>query len=116
MISTFSRPKITSLATWKACFRKPVEAAVAHILVNEAVLGIIHPVSSVIENGKSVRVLDPEGPIEHYYPPIVSKELYDRARAAAQARQTHRIKRPREWAYTNLAARLGRCVVCGDTV
>lgn len=102
-------PTFTHRPRWRG-------AAVAHILVNEAVHGTIHPVSSIIENGKPVRVLDPEGPIEAYYPPIISKELYERARAAAQARQTHRPRKPREWAYTNLAARLGRCVLCGDTV
>jgi hypothetical protein len=90
-------------------------AAVAHILASKAVIGVFHPASSIIENGKPVRVLDPEGPIAGYYPAVVSNNLYDRGRAAAEARQTC-PGRPKEWAYSNLVARLGRCIVCGDSL
>jgi len=90
-------------------------AAIAHLLVSKAVIGVLHPYSSTIENGRTRRIPDPEGPIRAYYPAIISQSLFAEARRATEGRRTRR-KEQRDWAYTNLVSRIGRCVVCGETL
>lgn len=85
---------------------------IAHLLKNEAVIGRFHPCLNIVENGRRRRVPDSDGPIDNYYPVIVSNDLYARARGASSGRLSRRRER-RIPAYTNLVARLGRCAVCG---
>jgi hypothetical protein len=55
---------------------------------------------------------DPEGPIENYFPAVISEELFEQARLATGRRRSHRGER-RIPAYSNLVVRIGRCAVCG---
>jgi DNA invertase Pin-like site-specific DNA recombinase len=84
----------------------------AHLLASRALLGEFQPHLSVIENGRTRRVPDPDGPIERYFPAVISKELYDQARLSTRSRSTRNAAR-RVPAYSNLVARLGRCARCG---
>jgi DNA invertase Pin-like site-specific DNA recombinase len=85
---------------------------IAHLIRNQAVVGRFQPHLSIIENGKRRRVLDPDGPIEDYFPAIISEALYNQARLATKSRST-RTGGWRVPAYGNLVVRLGRCAVCG---
>jgi DNA invertase Pin-like site-specific DNA recombinase len=88
---------------------------VSHLLASQAVLGRFHPRLSTVEGGRRRRVPDPEGPIENYFPAIVSEALFERARHGTNSRfiQWGRRDNP---AYGNLIARLGRCAVCGGSL
>ena len=85
---------------------------IAHLLANQAVVGRFHPCLSVVEDGRRRRAPDPEGPIENYFPAVISKELFEQARLATGRRRSHRGER-RIPAYSNLVVRIGRCAVCG---
>jgi DNA invertase Pin-like site-specific DNA recombinase len=100
MVATFSgKPK------WRP-------GMIAHLLANQAVVGRFHPCLSVVKDGKRRRMPDPEGPIENYFPAIISQELFEQARLATGCRRSHRGER-RIPAYSNLVVRIGRCAVCG---
>jgi DNA invertase Pin-like site-specific DNA recombinase len=85
---------------------------IAYLLANQAVVGRFHPCLSVIEAGRRRRIPDPEGPIEGYFPAVISEELYSAARRAARSRRKNRGQR-RVPGYCNLVAHLGRCSLCG---
>jgi DNA invertase Pin-like site-specific DNA recombinase len=85
---------------------------IAYLIANQAVVGRFHPCLSVIEGGKRRRIPDPEGPIDGYFPAVISEELYSAARRAARSRRKNRGQR-RVPAYCNLVAHLGRCALCG---
>ena len=102
-VSTMSgRPK------WRA-------GMVAHLLRSQSVIGRFHPCLSVVKNGRTWRVPDADGPIENYFPAIISEELYRKGRLATSGRTAHRGNR-RLPAYRNLVARLGHCAVCGGSI
>ena len=84
----------------------------AHLLASRAVLGEFQPHLSVRDDGKTRRIADPEGPIENYFPAVISKELYDQARFSMRSR-TIGSPRKRVPAYSNLVSRLGHCALCG---
>ena len=56
---------------------------------------------------------DAEGPIEDYYPSILSKELFEQAQRARRSRTT---KRDGKWfpKRSNLFVGLGHCAICGS--
>ena len=101
-------PTLNDRAKWRA-------GMVSHVLRNQAVIGLFHPCLSVVKNGRRWRVPDPEGPIENYFPTIISDELYRKGRLATSRRRirhgTYQIP-----AYRNLVARLGHCAVCGGSI
>jgi DNA invertase Pin-like site-specific DNA recombinase len=88
---------------------------IGHLISSRAVVGEFQPCLSVVENGKRRRVPDSNGPIQNYFPAIVSEELFDQAQAAARSRLRRRgpLKKP---AYSNLVVHLGRCAVCGGVL
>ncbi|MBV9964949.1 MAG: recombinase family protein [Alphaproteobacteria bacterium] len=88
---------------------------VGHLLKNQAVVGRFHPCLNVIKNGRRWRVPDPEGPIENYFPAIISDELYRSGRLATANRVAHHGNR-KVPAYRNLVRRLGRCALCGASL
>ena len=88
---------------------------VGHLLKSQAVVGRFHPCLSIIKNGRRRRVPDPEGPIDNYFPAIISEELYRRGRLAAANRVAHHGNRKIP-AYRNLLRGLGRCAVCGGSL
>lgn len=88
---------------------------VQHILQTDAVIGRFKLRRHVTTNAVRPLKSDLGGPIENYFPAIISPQLYERAKSAARARRT----RPQYvWrrAYTNLASGLGHCAVCGGSV
>jgi DNA invertase Pin-like site-specific DNA recombinase len=61
-------------------------STILHLVRSKAVLGLYQPCVIVHENGKKKR--QPLGePIENYYPPIISEELYQRTVAAMAGRR-----------------------------
>jgi DNA invertase Pin-like site-specific DNA recombinase len=88
---------------------------IANLVRNIAVLGFYHPHHTVVDEGKRRRVPDPEGVIENYYPGIISRYLWDKARTARRRRQAHNVK-SKDWPRANLVAGLGRCACCGGTL
>jgi hypothetical protein len=89
---------------------------VQKILKNSAVFGMYRPCYSLFVDGRMRRVPDPEGPIENYYPPIVSKELFEAAQRARASRTTARPGRRLLPKRTNLFSGLGHCVICGSSL
>jgi DNA invertase Pin-like site-specific DNA recombinase len=101
-------PTLSGRPKWRA-------GMVAHLLKSQAVVGRFHPCLSVVKNGRRWRVPDPDGPIENYFPAIVSEDLYRKGRLATASRVANYGKRHVP-AYRNLVARLGRCAVCGGSL
>jgi DNA invertase Pin-like site-specific DNA recombinase len=101
-------PTLSGKPKWRA-------GMVAHLLKSQAVVGRFHPCLSVVKNGRRWKVPDPDGPIENYFPGIISDELYRKGRLATASRVAHYGKRQVP-AYRNLVVRLGRCAVCGGTL
>lgn len=100
-------PTFTGAARWRA-------SMVGHLLINRRVLGFMHPQISVVENGRR-RVADPQGPIEGYYPAVISEELFKQAQLAMRKRRRHSGHKVIP-AHSNLMTRLGRCAVCNDSL
>jgi hypothetical protein len=46
----------------------------AHLLASRALLGEFQPHLTAIENGRRRRTIDPDGPIENYFPAVISRE------------------------------------------
>lgn len=84
----------------------------AHLLASRALLGEFQPHLTAIENGRRRRTIDPDGPIENYFPAVISRELYEKARLSLRSRTIRKGPR-RVPAYSNLISRLGRCAFCG---
>jgi DNA invertase Pin-like site-specific DNA recombinase len=86
---------------------------VAKVLTNPAVFGLYRPCHRVFANGRMLRTPDAEGPIEDYYPSILSKELFEQAQRARRSRTT---KRDGKWfpKRSNLFVGLGHCAICGS--
>lgn len=86
---------------------------VQKLLRSRAVFGLYQPCYKVFVNGKIHRMPDDEGPIADYYPPILSKELFDEVQAARASRTTKRNGwvRPKR---SNLFSGLGYCSICGS--
>jgi hypothetical protein len=98
-------PTLSGSQKWRA-------GMVAHVLRSQAVIGRYQPCLSIVKHGKRWRVPDPDGPIENYFPAIISDELYRKGRLATSSRIAHHGQRKLP-AYRNLLRRLGRCAVCG---
>jgi DNA invertase Pin-like site-specific DNA recombinase len=88
---------------------------VAHLIASQAVVGRFHPCLSVVTDGRRRRVPEPAGPIEDYFPAIISAELYEQAQLATRSRFTQK-SRGRVPAYSNLANRLASCALCGSVL
>ena len=88
---------------------------VSRVLTNPAVFGVFHPCLSLVENGRRLRVPHSDGPINGYFPAILSRELYDDAQFARRSRCVHHGRRSYP-AHSNLVARLGSCATCGDSL
>jgi DNA invertase Pin-like site-specific DNA recombinase len=101
-------PTLNERAKWRA-------GMVAHVLRSQAVIGSFHPCLSVMKNGRRWRVPDPDGPIENYFPAVISKEMYLKGRLGTGVRTAHRGNRHLP-AYRNLVARLGHCALCGGSI
>jgi len=101
-------PTVSGRPRWRA-------GMVIHLLRSQAVIGRFHPCLSVIKNGRRWRVPDPAGPIEGYFPAVISEELYRKGRLATGGRTAHHGNRHIP-AYRNLVARLGHCAVCGGSL
>jgi len=84
------------------------------LLRNPAVYGLYRPCYKAFVDGRMQRVPDPEGPIEAYYPPILSKELFDRVQRARAGRTTTRLGKRALPKRNNLFTGLGHCAVCGS--
>lgn len=89
---------------------------VAHVLRTPAVIGVFQPCRNVIQDGKRRRVPDADGPITGYFPSIITEELYLQGRLATKARLRRGPCGRRIPAYSNLAAKLGRCAACGEAL
>jgi DNA invertase Pin-like site-specific DNA recombinase len=89
--------------------------SISNILTNRAVIGTYEPTLSSMVEGRRERIPDPDGPIENYYPPVISNELYNEYRLAVQKRMPY-LHQPKGHPNVNLIARLGRCALCGDTL
>lgn len=80
-------------------------SSVNKILTNEAVLGVYQP--SMLVGKKRV----PRGePIPNYYPPVISKDLFDQAKAAVSGRD--RAKAKKQSLRFNLWQGIAICDVC----
>jgi DNA invertase Pin-like site-specific DNA recombinase len=86
---------------------------VSKLLKNPAVFGLYRPCYNVFVNGRVQRMPDAEGPIEDFYPPILSQELFEKVQGVRASRTTKRDDKriPRR---NNLFAGLGYCAVCGS--
>jgi DNA invertase Pin-like site-specific DNA recombinase len=92
---------------------KWAQSSIHHVLRSPSVYGSFHPRTTVFENGALRLVRDPAGPVEDYFPAIVTKALYDRSRAEL----TLRNRRPTVDGFpprNNLVSRLGCCLLCGS--
>lgn len=101
-------PTFSGATKWR-CY------AVARLLHSKAVFGVLQPYRRVVENGRKMRVPDARGPIEAYFPAILTKELYERAQRAMASRRTRSIEE-RVQRRGNLFTGLGRCAVCGGNL
>jgi DNA invertase Pin-like site-specific DNA recombinase len=98
-------PTLTGRPKWRT-------GSVAHILTSQAVIGTYQPLHWIADGGRTRKMVKAGDPIEGYFPAVVNKHLYDRARLATSRRLSRTPgRRPR--AYSNLVPRLGRCAVCG---
>jgi DNA invertase Pin-like site-specific DNA recombinase len=93
-------------ATWRG-------SMVAKLLKNPAVFGLYRPCYNVFTDGRVRRMPDADGPIEDYYPPILSKELFDEVQRIRASRTTKRDGRSTPKRH-NLFSGLGHCAVCGS--
>lgn len=86
---------------------------VAKVITNPAVFGLYRPCHRVFLNGRMQRTPDADGPIEDYYPPVLSKDLFEEAQRVRRSRTT---KRDGKWfpKRSNLFGGLGHCAVCGS--
>lgn len=86
-------------------------SSVSHILESEATIGRFQPKELVHEGG--VKKRKPVGdPIEHYFPPIISHDLFNRAQAARANRAINKGGRTGQ-VFSNLFRGLCFCGVCG---
>ena len=82
---------------------------IGKILANRAVYGVFQPCRDTRVNNKRVRVADGE-PIQEYYPMILSRAVFDAAKAATASRSVKRGRTGKR--YPNLFSGIARCGSC----
>ena len=94
---------------WSHGKRTPVcwhRSYVTNILSNPAVIGTFSPTR---DDGKKITAL---APIEGYFPPVIDRELWDRAQAIINSPRTRIVKDKVQ----NVLATLARCPICGKAM
>ena len=104
----------TGIQTWNPSTRFWQESYIKKLLSNRAVLGEYQPHRKVEQDGKMRRVPDGEV-IRDYYPPIITKDLFAKARRSIEARRVSGKGRKGS-ALTNLFSGLLECGNCGSGV
>jgi DNA invertase Pin-like site-specific DNA recombinase len=79
------------------------QTRVSSLLISRAVIGEYQPCLWLQVDGRKRRVPDPEGPIEGYYPAIVSKFMYAEVQTARRGRRPHEPV-CKEWTYAVLGS------------
>lgn len=92
------------------------DAYVLRLLKDKRLLGYLQPYSNPVneETGKRTRVVSGD-PIPNYFPPIISKELFDKVNTKIQQRKIYqggKVSRK----FTNLFTKIVKCSYCGSSM
>lgn len=87
---------------------------IAKILSNEAVIGNFTPHTLDYVDGKKTRT--PQEPVEAYYPPAISEDLWADVRAMSDGKTPSQRGRNASRPVTHMLARLAVCPTCGGTM
>jgi len=107
---TLNREKVPVFGAGKHWHR----SYIVKLLGNPAVVGRFVPHKNEYVDGRLTRV--PQKPIEGYYPPIISQEVFDQVQALRSTSRSPLRGRHASGALRNIFGSLARCPLCDSTM